>query len=216
MRSLLFRQTGQSLIDLMVGMVLMLIITLAMLSLFKTTAKTTAESGQGAQIDGQIAAALLTADRLLQGAGYGYASGTSLYNSQLLAYAGNASVNMGTAASAVVWMSSANTCQAIVASGANLTFYGPASTGYTCTSPTLPINANSSQTLIVAPSVTLSTAPNAGITTITVNSASCTPYGTGSTTAAGYASGSYSVTLSTVAYVASSTLQSTTCLVNYH
>lgn len=209
-------QQGLSLLELLVGMVLSLIIVLAMLSVFKTTARTTAESSAGAQIDGQIAAGLLTADRLLQGAGFGYASGTSVYSTAFQVYASGSAVSVGTKGNAIVWMSSSTTCQAIVASGASLTFYGPASSGYSCSALALPGSNSSSQTLIVSPAVTIPIAASAGVTSIIVNNSSCTPYGTGTINASGYASGGYTVTLSTVAYAASATLQSQTCLVNFH
>lgn len=57
-------------LELLVGMLIAMFSVMAMLSLFRTTSRVTAESRVGAQQDGQLAAALLAAEQLLSQAGY--------------------------------------------------------------------------------------------------------------------------------------------------
>lgn len=209
------QQRGLSIIELMVGMVLALITVMAMLSVYKSTAKTTAESKLGANIDGQIAVGLLTADRFLQGAGYGNASAWTISSTGVVS-----TLASGTNLQGVIWNYGDNThCQALTASGANLLFYygSSASGGYSCSSPpALPSSGSASQAVLIsAPSPTIPSAPTAASTTIAVSQQNCTPFGI---TASGamYASGSYTVTLNTTGYAGNQVVHSTTCLVNFH
>lgn len=206
------RQHGLSIIELMVGMVIALVAVVASMSIYKSTAKNTAESRLGANMDGQIAAGLLAADRFLQGAGFGYATGSNLYGVQLQAFQNSSTVALGTAGNALVWMVDAAHCQALVASGKNLTFYGGGS-GYSCTSPTLPAGSVAGQPLITAPTAVPASSPNMGNTTITVSTVvNCVPFGVSSVASGG----SYSALLSTTGYAGGQAIQSRTCLFNYH
>ncbi|WP_204377431.1 PilW family protein [Aquitalea magnusonii] len=209
---------GFTLIELMVGMVVGLIVVMTMLSLYKTASKSTAEAGYGAIMDGQIAGGIIMADRLLQSAGYGYASGSNAYGSTLQVYLASSTVSTGTAGNALVWKSGATTCQALVANGNNLIFYGPASSGYTCSSGlALPASSNASQGIITSVPVTLPNAPAAGSATIVISNAICTPFGTGTAvSSAVIASGGYVATLTIQGYAASASIQNQTCLTNFH
>ncbi|MGY2168534.1 PilW family protein [Pseudomonas gingeri] len=69
-------QGGFTLISLMVGTAISLVSILAMLSLYKNLVYTSAASIQSARQDGQVAAALLTAQRELMNAGFWSGSAT--------------------------------------------------------------------------------------------------------------------------------------------
>lgn len=210
-------QQGLSLLELLVSMTIGLIVIFGMLSVYKSSARVTAETRLGANIDGQIATALLMADRALQNAGYSYSSG-SAYGTYLQVYNGTTAVASGTTGTALVWMASATACQALVASGNGLILYG-SPTNYSCNSPSLPTAGNASQTvLITAPTVSIPNASSAGSTTIivTANSATtCAPFGiaSGGVVASG---GAYSATLLVTGYGGGNIASSTTCLFNYH
>lgn len=207
-------QQGISLLEILVSMTIGLIVILGMMSVYKGSARVTAETRQGANIDGQIAIGMLMADRAMQNAGYSYSSSaTTAYSNYFQAYNGSATVAVASSGNSLVWMTSANTCQALIASGNGLTLYGSPS-DYSCTTPSLPTNA-SQTVLIKAPSVSIPNAPNAGSATITVNSGSCQPFGvaSGGVIASG---GAYTVTLRVTGYSNANTASSTTCLFNYH
>lgn len=75
------RERGVTLIELMVGLTVSLIIVLAMLAVFKTTAFASANAGRSASTDKQRLSGLYAAQKLLVGAGYGIdtpAAGTDL------------------------------------------------------------------------------------------------------------------------------------------
>lgn len=209
---------GFTLIELMIGMVVGLIVVITMLSLYKTASKSTAEAGYGAIMDGQIGGGVVMADRLLQSAGYGFASGTSSYGSSLQVYLASAAVSVGATGNAIVWKSASTSCQALVASGNNLTFYGPASSGYSCSSGlALPGSSAASQSIITAIPVSLPNAPAAGSSTIVVSNTTCSPFGTGTAASSTLvASGGYVATLSIQGYAASASIQNQTCLTNFH
>jgi len=65
------RQTGQSLISMMVGLVISLITIAAMLTLYKTMVGVSNEASVAARRDGQVSAGLLAAQIELQSAGFG-------------------------------------------------------------------------------------------------------------------------------------------------
>lgn len=106
-------QRGFNLISLMVGMTLSLISVLAMLSLYKNMVGISVQSIQDSRQDGQIAAALLTAQQELRNAGF-WITGTAdtslklLYNATLTngTLSGNARTLSATEASgnAMVWI----------------------------------------------------------------------------------------------------------------
>ncbi|MHA6909963.1 PilW family protein [Ralstonia pseudosolanacearum] len=74
------RQQGISLISLMVGQIISLLAILAMLGLFRAVSRNVFDKDTGMQPraiqDRQVASALLTAQNMLQGAGFGIASPT--------------------------------------------------------------------------------------------------------------------------------------------
>lgn len=81
------RAAGFSLLELLIGMLLALITTLAMLTLYRQTARSVFDPDQGsaklAQRDGQLMAALLSVQQQAQEAGFGAAGGRE-QNLQLL------------------------------------------------------------------------------------------------------------------------------------
>ena len=104
------RQGGESLISLMVGLVLSMVVALAMLSMFKVSARYGGQAGQDAAADAQLAAALLRAGLAVQDAGYGIASAS--LDTQLVVLSGAAlngsvlsgsTVSAGSSGNAVLW-----------------------------------------------------------------------------------------------------------------
>lgn len=235
------RQQGLSLVELMVGMVISLITALAMLSVYKTVAKVTAESKLGGNIDGQIAVGLLTADKTLQSAGYkggDTAATTSVYSSDLLliqnatlagstltgtAY-GTPPTTTAVIGNALIWqVNSSGTyeLQGIYAPTTGGLIMIKSSTAVT-TSPSAISSSWSgaawtSQPLVTAPSTTIPSAMNAGLSTISISytgaTTKCQPFGSTSNTTGG----SYVVTINTTGYSGNQqAIQSTTCLINYN
>lgn len=76
------QQAGQSLISMLVGLVISLITIAAMMTLYKTMVEVSANASRSALRDGQVSAALLSAQIELQGAGFGVPAADSL-NSKL-------------------------------------------------------------------------------------------------------------------------------------
>ncbi len=76
------RQRGQSLISMMVGLVISLITIAAMMTLYKTMVEVSSNASRSALRDGQVSAALLSAQIELQSAGFGVPAADSL-NSKL-------------------------------------------------------------------------------------------------------------------------------------
>lgn len=78
------RQTGQTLISMMVGLVISLITMAAMLVLYKTMITVSADASRSALRDGQVSAGLLAAQMELQSAGFGVAPSTSVNDRVLI------------------------------------------------------------------------------------------------------------------------------------
>jgi Tfp pilus assembly protein PilW len=66
-------QSGETLISLMVGMLLSMVVALALVSLFKVSGRTSAQSGQDAAADAQTSLGLIRASTAVQSAGFGIA-----------------------------------------------------------------------------------------------------------------------------------------------
>ncbi|MGB3392620.1 MAG: hypothetical protein WA956_15470 [Stenotrophomonas sp.] len=86
------RQSGQSLISMMVGLVISLITIAAMLTLYKTMVGVSNEASVAARRDGQVAAGLLAAQMELQSAGFGVDPATVPLVSRLSISAGGKQV----------------------------------------------------------------------------------------------------------------------------
>lgn len=71
-----YRQSGTSLISLMIGLLISMVALLGMLSLYGNVVKSTVGSTRDARIAGERSIALLVASRQLQGAGYGIMNAT--------------------------------------------------------------------------------------------------------------------------------------------
>ena len=80
------RQSGVTLVELMVGLVVSMIVVLAMLAVYKTTAKVSADAGQGATTDRQRLSGFFAAQKILLGAGYGI--DTPSFGNELVVLAG--------------------------------------------------------------------------------------------------------------------------------
>lgn len=76
------QQCGQSLISMMVGLLISLITIAAMMTLYKTMVEVSSNASRSALRDGQVSAALLSAQMELQSAGFGVPAADSL-NSKL-------------------------------------------------------------------------------------------------------------------------------------
>lgn len=81
------RQTGMSLLSLMIGLLISMIAILGMMSLFSTSVKTTTQSSRDARITGERTSGLLIAGVHLQSAGYGVVSANRSEHLQLLSAA---------------------------------------------------------------------------------------------------------------------------------
>jgi len=134
------RQGGESLISLMVGLLLSMVVALAMLSMYKVSARYGGQAGQDAAADAQLTAALLRTGLAVQDAGYGIASaslGTQLVVLSGAALNGRAlsgsTVATGSSGNAVLWaMNTTGTAQcagllfkATNGGGGGLFFLGP-------------------------------------------------------------------------------------------
>ncbi|WP_193907497.1 PilW family protein [Cellvibrio polysaccharolyticus] len=81
------RQTGMSLLSLMIGLLISMIAILGMMSLFSNSVKTTTQSSRDARITGERASGLLIAGIHLQSAGYGVVNANRSEHLQLLSAA---------------------------------------------------------------------------------------------------------------------------------
>ncbi|AGA89649.1 hypothetical protein Thimo_0810 [Thioflavicoccus mobilis 8321] len=104
------RQSGLSLVSLMVGLTLSLLSVAAMMAMYKITVGISVSARQAAELTAQIDTALLVAQKKLQAAGYGLTSpayGTNLFVLQDAALDGGAltgsAVSIGTVGNATVW-----------------------------------------------------------------------------------------------------------------
>jgi hypothetical protein len=104
------QQTGETLISLMVGMLLSMVVALALVSLFKSSSRTSAQSGQDAAADAQTSLALIRSGTAVQSAGYGIA-GAALGKQVLVVQSatlvdgvlGGSAASAGAKGAAVVW-----------------------------------------------------------------------------------------------------------------
>ena len=82
------RQSGESLVSLMVGLLVSMVVALAMMSMFKVSNRFTSQAGQDAAADAQVTSALLRAGIATQDAGFGIAG--SVLGTQLKVLSGAA------------------------------------------------------------------------------------------------------------------------------
>lgn len=106
------RQSGITLISLMVGLTISMIVVLAMLATYKTTVAIAVDAGEGAKLNGQISTGVLAAEINLQSAGFGAddpAYGTNLVVLTSAAFGDTRALSQGSSAAAggsgnaVVW-----------------------------------------------------------------------------------------------------------------
>ncbi len=104
------RQSGESLMSLMIGLLVSIAVALAMLSMFKVSTRYSGQAGQDAAADAQLIAAMLRAGVSVQDAGYGITSpslGTQLIVLSGAALSGTTlsgtRVSAGSSGNAVLW-----------------------------------------------------------------------------------------------------------------
>lgn len=208
------RQFGVSLIELMVGLVLSLIVILGMVATYTTLGRSTIEAKLGTLNDSKVTTALVTADRLLQGVGFGLSFSPGSYGTSIQVYQETSPKNIGEEGDLIVWKTGTSKCSALIG-GKKLEFLE----NYTCTSG-LNIPTASGIPAFSGSSVSLPNAPDAGLFKFTISQlispgTSCRPYGvTGSSDGGKYIAkvtvGIYSGSESNL----TNTLKSETCLFN--
>jgi len=222
-------QKGFSLIEILIALLISTVIALAILRAYVTTIHTVGNSANGAKSDGNVIFGFATAERILQGAGFGVASPStgSSYGQTLQAYKDGAAVELNAVADSLVWRSGAGLCQALIISnrdnplnvnsathtGSGLYYYGGTS-AYSCSNLSLPSSTSTEVPQVLVPFNDI----NTSLVSLRVNgTASCTPYGISNTVNNG--SGAYSVLLTANVYAGSGQTQNTvtnrTCLFNF-
>ncbi|WP_165495733.1 PilW family protein [Marinobacter halodurans] len=224
------QQQGFSLVELMVTLVISLVAIISILSLFQGMTRNSVEVKVGASLDGDVQLGLLTAHKLLQGAGFSSAAdaATPGYGTDLLliskarldksgAFHGTpvASKSLGTpvkagAGWALLWRSG-DTLEGL---------YAPAKGGLltlTATGGATPLTGSSNNwqtntALIAPPSVDSANLASTGRVGVTLASSSCQPPGLA---AESVNTGKFTVTLAANGYAAGAAQVSTTCLVNF-
>ncbi|AOY00667.1 PilW family protein [Jeongeupia sp. USM3] len=224
------QQRGISIISMMVGLTISMIVVLAMMSLYKTTVKTTLESKSSAVKDGSRISAFLTVESALQSAGYGveYADAAALAGA-LFAFQKDGDDDfaafdptlIGTKSNAaLVWSwSSVSNGVAPTAADRCAILFAPARGGLqyvasaNCPTPGAPTAggvedavANHAVWIVgpASPQVTINVTPDAG----------CEPFGI-TTAPAGTVGGKFKVVLNTTNSNGIA-VTSTTCLANLH
>lgn len=229
MNNKMFSQKGFSLIEVLIVLLIFTVIALAILRAYVSVVHVAGNSSAGAKSDSSVMFGLATADRILQGAGYGANSSvTSSYGTTLAAYnSSGTQVSVGTAGSSLVWKSDTSTCQALIISnkdnplstsssatthtGSGLFYYGA---GYSCSSLALPTSSTTTETptILVPVSDTNLAMASLKVTTTT----NCNPYNVTNSLTNG---GAYAVVLTANVYAGSGTTQNTvnnqTCLFNF-
>jgi hypothetical protein len=111
------RQSGESLVSLMVGLLVSMLVALAMVSMFKVSNRFTSQAGQDAAADAQVTSALLRAGIATQDAGFGLAD--AAFGVQLKVLADAALAGSTLSGSAVANGSSGNAVLWAMQTGAN-------------------------------------------------------------------------------------------------
>lgn len=73
-----YKQTGSTLISLMIGLLISMLCLIALLTLFRAVMTTSIDSQQNAQQDTQVFNGLTIAQMLVQNAGFGFSSGNNI------------------------------------------------------------------------------------------------------------------------------------------
>jgi Tfp pilus assembly protein PilW len=200
------RQHGFSLISLMVGLIISVVVTLGLLSVYRNSIQVTAQATTRTIDDSQLSSLLIRTGATIQDAGYGInapaygthivaISGATLTGTTL---SGTAAV-VGTQANAVVWaMLTGATTQCAG-------FYAPAAGGLMYLSPVNCTNAAAWASLPWQSSWVAQQTTAA--LQFTISAQTCSPYGITSTT------GSHTITLSTTNSIHAG-ITSLQCLIN--
>ncbi|MHA3059775.1 prepilin-type N-terminal cleavage/methylation domain-containing protein [Acinetobacter sp. ANC 4636] len=228
MKNKMFSQKGFSLIEVLIVLLIFTVIALAILRAYVSVVHVAGNSSAGAKSDSSVMFGLATADKILQGIGYGANSSvTSSYGTTLTAYdSSGTQVAVGTAGSSLVWKSDTSTCQALIISnkdnplstsstatthtGSGLFYYGA---GYSCSSLALPASTSTETPTILVP-VSDTNLAMASLKVITTTN--CNPYSVSNSLNNG---GAYAVILTANVYAGSGTTQNQvnnqTCLFNF-
>ncbi len=200
------RQRGFSLVSLMVGLVISMVVTVGLLSVFRNSLQVTTQATVRTVNDSQLSSLLVRSGAALQDAGYGIATpafGTHVVPINVTSLAGTtlsgAAAAAGTAVNGIVW------AMLTGASTQCAGFYAPSSGGLVYLGPVACSDASGWAGLAWTASTVAaqSTAP----ITFTVSQQSCAPYGITGTR------GAYAVTLSTTNSIGSG-MNSLQCLLN--
>ncbi len=225
------RARGFSLVELMVTLVISLVAILSMLSLYQGIGRNNAEARLGARLDGQIQLGLLTAHKLLQGAGFN-ANGTqtSSYPSDLRLISGavlnpddntvgsdsavidiaqnsTGSVDSSTTGWALLWRSGNALAGLYAPQGGGLFSLIGNGTNLGWEDNAWAIDNG----LVTLPTIIPPNLAGTGQVTITLTRSACDPIGIPIGSLNG---GAYSATLAATGYAAAATRVSTTCLIN--
>lgn len=129
------RQSGISLVALMVGLVLSMLVVLAMMSVYRITVRVSVDASQGAQLSGELSTGLLAAQMRLQGAGFrvtnpDYGETLVVLSEATLAgtsLSGTVQTTLPAEGNAVVWREDGR-CNALLVNGATLRYLSSADT----------------------------------------------------------------------------------------
>ena len=222
------RQTGETLVSLMLGMLVAIVVALALVSTFKVTSRSSTMAGQDATADAQASYALIRAGMAAQEAGYGLATAaigehiTALSNASLTGadgatLGGNLAAAGTTGNNAVVWVVKAgNTvqCAGLLFNNATdgsggLYYLGPVDCTDTSNIANLTGLTWSSARWVDRPANQSANAYNQTQISFGVASQTCTPFGLTSST------GKVMLTVSTTNR-SGAALQERNCLLNFH
>jgi Tfp pilus assembly protein PilW len=200
------RQQGFSLINLMVGLIISVVVTLGLLSVYRNSIQVTYQATTRTVDDSQLSALLIRTGATIQDAGYGIT--TPVYGTHFVAISGatlsgtalsGTAAALGNQANAVVWaMLTGATTQCAG-------FYAPASGGLMYLSPVNCTDATGWAALAWQSSWV--TQQTTSALQFTVAAQTCAPYGITSTT------GSHTITLSTINSIQAA-ITSQQCLIN--
>ncbi|TBW58457.1 hypothetical protein EZI54_03485 [Marinobacter halodurans] len=225
------QQQGFSLVELMVTLLISLVAIISILSLFQGITRNSVEVKVGASLDGDVQLGLLTAHKLLQGAGFsaaanasspGYGPDLRLILKAALDKKGGALGGKPVAGASLGAAVEAGTGWALLwrSDGTLEGLYAPATGGLftlTSTGSATPLTGSNNNwqigtTLIAPPQVDSANLANSGRVGVTVARSDCQPPGLAT---APVNTGRFTVTLAANGYAAGAAQVSTTCLINF-
>lgn len=212
-------ERGFTLVELMVGMVVSMVVVLGMVGVYKTVSRNASEVSLGTKIDSQIFAAMLSVDRILQGAGFGVQNGPpdfpNAYGEVFVGYKEDLSeyeFDSADNAKSIVWTAVGGGCNALISDESGLRYFGPA--GYSCTNLSMPGGSVPSISLVQRSAAV--GFQDIGVFEFSVRNESCRPF---AIDAATVVEGSYIVEISATVFAgdpsAGNLLRNEVCMINY-